>query len=410
LRNKYQSLEETLSRFPSTALLSLSETKIDPSTTLRSFRNYNSLSFPHTANSSGLAVVYHTSVPCLAWKESDSASDAPFNEDGNMVIRLQVSMFKSFRFYLCIAYLKPDCPMRVFERAWQYIHKVLERGAPTLILGDFNARHPQFGDPRVRHPGRRGVALQQQCDDLNLTILNIADAWQQPTRPASGSVVDLAITNCPDIFSLRIGLLPLPSDHAALSVMVRASAVAVPVPAASLLPPRWRLNKVDWELYNFRSSHFFGPIAGQVRHLINSLAGSAVEARQDIIDQVASLLQGAILDTAREVAPKESDGAKPDSPASARFKQHLTYTHRVLTKLRKASRRVNADRAAGVVSESRDLTLKALRNAYAAACSHLKVLSEEQQRSKWARLCERVQEEKSHSVRWSAFRRTVASG
>ena len=246
LRNKYQSLEETLTRFPSTAILSLSETKTD-SSIMRSFRNYNTLSFPHTATSSGLAVIYHSSVPVVSWKENGDGSDAPFNEQGNMVIRLQASMFRGFRFFLCIAYLKPSCPMRAFERAWQYIRKVVELGAPVLILGDFNARHREFGDPR--RSNARGVELLRICDDLNLTILNIADTWQQPTRPSSGSVVDLAITNRPDIFALRIGLLPLPSDHATLSVMVRAS-VAAPAPQVSLLPPRWRTRKVDWELYN----------------------------------------------------------------------------------------------------------------------------------------------------------------
>lgn len=152
LRNKTLSLEETLSRFPSTALLSLSETKTD-SSTMRSLLGYNTLSYPHTATSSGLAVVYHTSVPCLPWKESSGASSAPFNDNGNMILRLQVSMFRSFRFFLCVVYIKPDCSLSVFKSAWQYIRKVLEHGAPTLILGDFNARHPQLGDPRCRRPG-----------------------------------------------------------------------------------------------------------------------------------------------------------------------------------------------------------------------------------------------------------------
>jgi hypothetical protein len=68
------------------------------------------------------------------------------------------------------------------------------------------------------------------------------------------------------------------------------------------------------------------------------------------------------------------------------------------------------DRTAGVVVESRLRSLQALRDAYAAACLHLKVLSEEQQRSLWDRLCVRIQEERSHGVRWSLFRRTIAKG
>lgn len=203
----------------------------------------------------------------------------------------------------------------------------------------------------------------QTCDELNLTILNIADTWQQPTRPSSGSVVDLAITNRPDIFSLRIGLLPLPSDHTSLSVMVRA-AVAAPVAAASLLPPRWRLGKVDWELYNYCDQHF-SPIAGEVTSLLDSLPASPASSRQGIFNKVAGLLQDAFLALASQVVPRELDGAKRVSPSSARFQHHLSYTHRVHNKLRAASLRVNADREAGVASEARERTLKALRSAYA---------------------------------------------
>jgi len=100
----------------------------------------------------------------MTWKERVSGSDVPFNEDGNMVVRLQVCMFGSFRFFLCVVYLKPRCSLRVFMRAWEYIQKVLAIGGPTLIIGDFNARHRLLGDPRAR--GRRGVELLQRCDDL----------------------------------------------------------------------------------------------------------------------------------------------------------------------------------------------------------------------------------------------------
>jgi len=405
LRNKYQSLEETLSRFPSTAILALSEIKTE-SSVMRSFREYNTLSFPHTAASSGLAVIYHSSVPVLSWKENGDGSDAPFNEDGNMVIRLQASIFRGFRFFLCIVYLKPHCPMRVFERAWQYIRKVVDLGAPLLILGDFNARHRQLGDSL--RSNARGAELIRVCDDLNLTILNVADTWQQPTRPASGSVLDLAITNRPDIFALRIGLLPLPSDHATLSVMVRMPEGA-PAPPVSLLPPRWRTGKVDWELYNHMSDLHFGPIAGKVRSLTDSLVACSDSERQRVLDELAGLIQDAFLALAGQVVPKEVVGAKPGSNSTP-FRRQLTYTHRVQNKLRKVSQRLHADRDAGVESEARLRTLKSLRAAYKAAVNHLKVLSEEQQRSKWDRLCERVQEEKSHRVRWSMFRRTVASG
>lgn len=326
-----------------------------------------------------------------------------------MVIRLQVSMFQSFKFFLCIAYIKPDCPLSVFKEAWRYIQQVVDRGAPTLILGDFNARHSQFGDARARRPGRKGTELLQICDDLNLTILNIADTWQQPTRPSSGSVLDLAITNRPELFALRIGLLPLPSDHAALSVMV----VRPPDrPAdALLLPPRWRLSKVDWELYNSFSDKHFSPIAAQVHARLASLAGQSASGRQETLDNVAGLLQAAFLDTAREVVPKEAAGPKPEPPALARFRKQLTDTHRLHSKLRKVSQLINMDVEAGrPPSAARERTVKCLRAQYAAAANQLKVLSEKQQRSKWDKLCERVQEEKSHRVRWSMFRRTVASG
>lgn len=53
---------------------------------------------------------------------------------------------------------------------------LLAKGAQLLILGDFNAKHLEWGYPK---PDRKGTRLWETAQDLGLTILNDP---QQPTR------------------------------------------------------------------------------------------------------------------------------------------------------------------------------------------------------------------------------------
>src|SRR6185503_3853919 len=125
--------------------------------------------------------------------------------------------FSSFLVFVCVVYVRPSCRLSVFREIWKQIEQVLELGRPTIILGDFNARHPEFGDVDAARSGK-GKIILQCCDELALTLLNTRDCFEQGTR--GDSVLDLAFTNEPEMFALRVGRLPFSSDLSSLSILV----------------------------------------------------------------------------------------------------------------------------------------------------------------------------------------------
>src|SRR6185437_3158209 len=158
LSNKLSMIDSILPRFPSTALLALSEVKLDraryQTTPLRRFTGYDNHQFFHTAKSSGLLALSHASVPCRHMRE--------FNDNGNMAVLLQVSI-ASLSFMLALVYVKPNCPVSVFTQLLKKLRCGLDHGMPFLILGDFNARHPALGDP-IDRASSKAVMLLDWCD------------------------------------------------------------------------------------------------------------------------------------------------------------------------------------------------------------------------------------------------------
>ena len=67
-----------------------------------------------------------------------------------------------------------------------------DSGKPLLLLGDFNAHHPQLGETRSKGKSNPvGRLIVDLAEELSLTILNTRDAWGTPTR--GDSVLDLAL-------------------------------------------------------------------------------------------------------------------------------------------------------------------------------------------------------------------------
>jgi hypothetical protein len=302
----------------------------------------------------------------------------------------------------------------VFKRAWKEIAKVVGYGKPTLILGDFNARHPELGDVRCKRPTGRGVLLLQACEDLGLTILNTQDCWQQTTR--WDSVLDLALTTDPHLFALRIGLLPLKSDHFSLSITVNNASHSAASPL-SLLPQRWRVSKADWEMYNSVCDSMFEPALVEVSALLNSLSGGGSVGldKQATLDKAVSRMNTAFLDTARRAMPITEGKVKRRSAQRAKYDESLVEMHRHRRQYHRLKSKVRADthRGGGMSSSAsigRRSAMDAALSRYLAASQRAKVLGVETKRAEWAKICTMIQDERSHSLRWRMFRRTVATG
>lgn len=99
----------------------------------------------------------------------------------------------------------------------------LSRGAQLLILGDFNARHPDWG---YLQANKRGKKLWQLGQDLRLTLLN--DLQQSPTRIGNSVCRDTSpdLTYCKNIAQARWeNTCQLAgSDHYIIAIQVQTSA------------------------------------------------------------------------------------------------------------------------------------------------------------------------------------------
>ncbi|KAL1481413.1 hypothetical protein MTO96_034479, partial [Rhipicephalus appendiculatus] len=99
----------------------------------------------------------------------------------------------------------------------------LARGAQLLILGDFNARHPDWG---YLQANKRGKKLWQLSQDLRLTLLN--DPQQSPTRIGNSVCRDTSpdLADCKHIAhaTWENTCQLAGSDHYIIAVKVQTSA------------------------------------------------------------------------------------------------------------------------------------------------------------------------------------------
>lgn len=144
------------------------------------------------------------------------------------------------RFYtICSVYLPPNTPVDR-EEINSLFHQL---PSPFLVMGDFNGRHPLWGDS-VTNP--RGVMLAAAVEDLDLCILNSGEVTHYHTPSNSVSVLDLSLCSSDAFldFSWRVTEDLCGSDHYPI---VLASPEAVLSPCV----PRWRVDRADWK--SFRS-------------------------------------------------------------------------------------------------------------------------------------------------------------
>lgn len=403
LTNKQNQIPQILGSFTSTAILALSEVKLDrelySTKPLKRFCGYENHPFLHTSKSSGIVAMSHPQVPCR--------QVGHFNRHGNMVAFLQVSIASSLTLLLALVYVKPNCSVSVFEAVLEAIRESMENSDhPVLVLGDFNARHYSLGDRSAPHSSK-GNSLVQWCDEHAITNLNARDCWRKGTR--DNSVLDLALTNSPHLFSLRIGLLPFLSDHLSLSITVDAEH---PIPIPSPLPPRWLTRKANWELYHNATQRNFSQLRHHLSRHLQSLASEDCD-RQATMDTAATLIEAAISASAIEAVPVRKDRKIKLSPTEVKLARLLASTHRLHERYRRLKRRVAEDEKSGNTSVGavrRKALRDSLKSSFLSASLQHKVRSSSLRMRSWLRLCNRIQGEKSPSVRWQFFRRTIASG
>lgn len=113
---------------------------------------------------------------------------------------------------------------------------------PFILMGDFNAKHTQWGNPIN---DRRGKIILELTESLDITILN--DKQQTRMDPHSGttSAIDLTIASVellPKI-SIEVDRDPRGSDHFPIHVR------SFHIPPEISFRPKWKYDLADWNKF-----------------------------------------------------------------------------------------------------------------------------------------------------------------
>ncbi|XP_073963049.1 uncharacterized protein [Choristoneura fumiferana] len=148
-------------------------------------------------------------------------------------------------------YFSPNRPLPDFEAYLEGLGRVVRRSAPapTIVLGDLNAKSEAWGSP---HTDTRGATLRDWTAAMGLEVLNQGDA-NTCVRRQGGSIVDITFAT-PAIAQRIIGWRVLEdvetlSDHLYIRMRVSAQTQqSEPPPGRArnrLRFPRWVISQFD---------------------------------------------------------------------------------------------------------------------------------------------------------------------
>ena len=189
-----------------------------------------------------------------------------------------VQMFIKRKYTICSIYLPPNRSSHDLLRDLRVLVSQLPR--PFLILGDFNGRHPLWGDVVSNS---RGNAIYPFIEEQELAILNSGEPTHYHVQTGTFSVIDLSLCS-PDCFldfSWYVMDEGLGSDHFPIFIDI-VDEIATP------RSPRWLLDKANWAL--FRTLTFLE---------------IDIEDFQSV-DDALDLLSKVIIDAAQKTIPRTS--------------------------------------------------------------------------------------------------------
>jgi Reverse transcriptase (RNA-dependent DNA polymerase)/Endonuclease-reverse transcriptase len=418
LYSKYLGIKAALASFPSTSLLTFVEAKIQNDTEkkqraakkIKKYPDDNrdafglpgfvTHAFPFRADSSGTVHYVHNNLQYRQLPRLHHQS-----KDGSSIIFSQLCV-NGLTFFLGTVYINPAATRDTSNAIIQVVERACRVSSPVLLLGDFNARHPFFGDP-ILNPNAKARDLVATIRNLSLSVLNTINHRGIATR--GKSVLDLAITNRPDLFALAIDAFHIlgknsSPDHLSLSIHVRGPTLATAPPA--LHARRWCVNKADWSKYhNATQNHFRGFPNINLRPIPDA------DQAQRWVDEAASLLTSNIVQCADASVPQ----ARPRAPftySPLPNQSQYDEIHRLARRVRKLKLRVRDDQRNN--NTSTFASIRRSRLILQSGKLHIlktmwtKAAQEHCQQS-WQRLLRNIAPE-SQKVKWKAWKRTVPAG
>ena len=179
---------------------------------------------------------------------------------------------------LCSIYLEPDLESRLVDRAdnprqlkVEDLQSLIDQlPQPFILMGDFNAKHPLWGEER---PDHRGLVVEELLDCNDLVLMNDGSPTRFDVVHNSCSSIDLTICSS----SLRLDYQwsvndnLYGSDHFPIHLKYVQN-----LPSACL--PRWKTKEADWQLYEKST---------KVNHKVNEFS-----CPSDAYEYLASIMIG----------------------------------------------------------------------------------------------------------------------
>ena len=151
-----------------------------------------------------------------------------------------VQIHSKRKYSLCSIYIPPS--NRFNTDLVQKLNNVIQQlPRPYVLMGDFNGRHPMWGDCISN---TRGNIIYPFIEDQELAILNTGEPTHFHVQTGTFSTIDLSLCS-PDCFldfTWEVMDDALGSDHFPIFLSI-IDEIAVP------RSPRWNLDKANWALF-----------------------------------------------------------------------------------------------------------------------------------------------------------------
>jgi len=273
-------------------ILALAETHLSNESKMSvKVMGYIPYNFPHTDNSSGL-LVYVRNDLC-----SNCYSELSTNRDGSMVSFIDVCT-NTITIRVGVVYIRPQAGSNTVKQIMADLKSGIQNRV-SVVVGDFNLRSKEWGDSVTSSHTRH---LNDFCLANHFSVLNKSDAFATPTR--GDSILDLALTNQPMLFSLKLCAIDLTSDHSPVSVF---SSLNPPPSQSRPNTARWNSSKANWSEFSAACKAIFPAVHDD---LVDCLARANSANQQDRLEQATRKFTAALEEAARAASiPCNSDSA-----------------------------------------------------------------------------------------------------
>jgi Reverse transcriptase (RNA-dependent DNA polymerase)/Endonuclease-reverse transcriptase len=330
-------------------------------------------------------------------------------EDSSSVVWLECKRQHCESFLLAAVYLHPSASAHTISTFLYHLKLGLQFHQPVFIVGDFNCRHPNWGDSTISHHAN---SLLDFVADYQLDILNEIFTFGQATRVQGGhsSIIDLAITsyghyvNQMEILSNEI----LESDHCPILIeinLTKDEELFVPTDP-DVRRIKWNVKNADWKRYEELMTNHITIQSNDLDQLMNrneiTLPVSSITRKELIrrLELTWNILKSSLINVAHMVVG--------ESVITSRNKHWWSYPgvsemYNDLRSLRNnIEKRRNHRNCIDEVLDSQNQEYYSLRKRW-------RKLVRDARQYGWEQLCQQIQQNPKQVMNWNRWKKTQPS-